>query len=344
MDNIYMKWQPIDRRLFLHLIDGRDTKVFRGEFADWLVRRCAIKSVRKKINNIIDRRLFLRLIDGRDTKVFRGVFADWLVRRCAIKSVRKKINNMIEREPKASRKKKREITEDQNKKIMEALNNAKNKVISQLKKLPLDEQIDFLNEKPIGWLTKRKGGKYNRDKHIYPDNVQADYYYDLQAGGKLPHIELRREATNSRLAKSIIFKYIEQNKDLHTFEQSWTKTNSTMWVPPSFMLSLIIEEVYTKQRDINTLPVKLAKLIKSHWRKPKEVGHMLRLKSYFAYCWPQLKRRYIFGESAQKLDTETARFVYPDTSNDVMPEQVQTVARTRAGFGLHYKQKVKENR
>ena len=297
-----MKWQPIDRCLFLHLIDGRDTKVFRGEFADWLVRRCAIKSVRKKINN------------------------------------------MIKREPKASRKKKRETIEDQNKKKVEALNNAKDKVIFQLEKLPVDKQIDFLNENPIGWLTERKGGKYNRDKHIYPDNVQADYYYDLQAGGKLPHIELRREATNSRLAKSIIFKYIEQNKDLHTLEQSWTKTNSTMWVPPSFMLSLIIEEVYAKQRDINTLPVKLAKLIKSHWRKPKEVGHMLRLKSYFAYCWPQLKRRYILGASAQKLDTETARFVYPDTSNDVMPGQVQTVARTRASFGLHYKQKVKQNR
>jgi len=126
MDNIYIKWKPIDRRLFLHLIDGRDTEVFRG------------------------------------------VFADWLVRRCAIKSVIKKINNMIEKEPKASRKKKRKITEDQNKKIMEALNNAKNKVIFQLKKLPLDEQIDFLNEKPIGWLTKRKGGKYNRDKTYLP--------------------------------------------------------------------------------------------------------------------------------------------------------------------------------
>ena len=244
---------------------------------------------------------------------------------------------MIEREPKASRKKKREINEDQNKKIMEALNNAKNKVISQLKKLPLDEQIDFLNEKPIGWLTKRKENKYNSNEYIYPDNVQADYYYDLQAGGNLPHIELRREATSYRFAKSIIFKYIEQNNDLYALEQSWIKTNSTKWVPPSIMLADIIGEVYTKERDINTLPVKLAKLIKSHWRKLDEMDHRWRLKYYLGNNWPQLKSRFILGESAQELDTETAQFVHPTTNKGVTPEQVQTVARTRASFGLRYK-------
>jgi hypothetical protein len=110
------------------------------------------------------------------------------------------------------------------------------------------------------------------------------------------------------------------------------------------MLSLIIEEVYIKQRDMNTLPVKLAKLIKSHWRKLDEMDHRWRLKYYLGNNWPQLKSRFILGESAQELDTETAQLVHPTTNKGVTPGQVQTVARTRASFGLHYKQKVKKNR
>ena len=150
---------------------------------------------------------------------------------------------------------------------------------------------------------------------------------------------------NNRLAKSIIFKYIEQNKDFHALEQSWTKANSTMWAPPSFMLSLIIEEVYIKQRDINTLPVKLAELIKFRWSKLDEMGHRWRLKYYLGNNWPQLKSRFILGESsAQELDTETAQFVCPNANKGVTPGQIKTVTRNRASFGLRIKQKVNKIR
>ena len=288
----------------------------------------------------IDRRLFLHLIDARDTKEFQCVFARWLVRRCAIKLVRSKINILIKSEPKASRRKKRETIEDQNKKKAEALNNAKDKVIFQLEKLPVYKQIDFLNEKPIGWLTKRKGGKYNRYKHIYPDNVQTDYYYDLKNENKLPHFVLEQEVHNNRCANGVIFKYIEQDNDLYALEQSWIKTNSTKWVPPSIMLADIIGEVYTKERDINTLPVKLAKLIKTHKWKPNEISYSWRLKLYLSNNWPQLKRSFMLrNKPAQELDTITARFVYPNISSDVSPEQIKTVTRKRASYGLHYKQK-----
>ena len=251
---------------------------------------------------------------------------------------------MIKREPKASQRIKKRDHRKLKQNESEALNNAKNKVISQLKKLPVDEQIDFLNEKQIGWLTKRKENKYNRNEYIYPDNVQDDYYHDLQASGNLPHIELSREATNNRFAKSIIFKYIEQNKDLLELEQCWEKTNSTMWGPPSFIISLIIEEVYTKQRDMKTLPIRLAKLIKSHWGDLDEVNYRWRLKYYLGNNWPQLKSRFTLGESAQELDTEIAQYVHPATDNGVSPGQINTVARNRASFGLRYKQKVNINR
>ena len=110
------------------------------------------------------------------------------------------------------------------------------------------------------------------------------------------------------------------------------------------MLADIIGEVYTKERDMNTLPVNLAKLIKTHKWKLNEISYSWRLKWYLGNTWPQLKSRFMLGESAKKLDTITAQFVYPNTSNDVSPEQIKTVSRNRASFGLHYKQKVNINR